>query len=152
MGKAQFAQKVEPVLNEQLSQLISRYTEEGRIKEKGEILAIMYNDHLTLEQKRQTKELMYNIDELDSHLRRIEELFVQSSKGYHSKMEILTKRSEDHKKLLEEKIEELEKVIQVQKEQLNEKTIALYETNKQLEKLQKKLKTFESRTTEYQKH
>ncbi|MFT9494596.1 MULTISPECIES: hypothetical protein [Bacillota] len=149
MGKAQFAQKVEPVLNEQLSQLINRYTEEGRIKEKGEILALMYNDHLTLEQKRQAKELMFNTDELDNHLRRIEEIFLQSSKGYHSKMEIMTKRYEDQKKLLEEKIEELEKVIQVQKEHLNEKIIALYEANKQLEKLQKKLKGSESKNFQH---
>jgi hypothetical protein len=32
---------------------------EGRIKEKGEILDILYQDHIASKQKRQLKELMY---------------------------------------------------------------------------------------------
>ncbi|MDD9309821.1 hypothetical protein PUS82_00550 [Cytobacillus firmus] len=139
MGKAQFAQKVDPGLHERLGQLISQYTAEGRIKEKGEILDILYQDHIASEQKRQLKELMYAA-EVEGLLGRIEELFLQSSKSFQTQIGLFTKRTEEEKQLLQNKIEELENIIQVQKQQLSEKTIALYEAGKQLEKCQNRMK------------
>lgn len=85
------------------------------------------------------------IEDLDGHLRRIEELFIQNDKRYRSRLEVITKQNLNQVTLLEKKITELEQVIQVQKDQLNEKTIILYETNKELTKLQKKLISMDSK-------
>lgn len=136
MGKAQFAQKVDPGLHERLGQLINQYAAEGRIKEKGEILDILYEDHIASEQKRQLKDLMH-ASEIGGLLGRIEELFLQSSKSFQTQIGLFTKRTIEEQQLLQKKIEELENIIQVQKQQLSEKTIALYEASKQLEKYKK---------------
>lgn len=139
MGKAQFAQKVDPSLHDKLSQLIDQYSEDGRIKEKGEILSILYQDHMASEKKRQLKELMFAA-EIQSLLERIEEVFLQSSKSMQLQIELMAKRHEDEKNLFQSKIIDLENVIEVQKQQLHEKTITIYETQKQLDKCQNKQK------------
>lgn len=58
MGKAQFAQKGEPELVNQLTELIDLYIKEGRIKEKGDILNLLYSDHQAAEERRIAKEFV----------------------------------------------------------------------------------------------
>jgi hypothetical protein len=139
VGKSQFAQKVEPELGEQLNHLISKYSDEGRIKEKGELLSLLYRDHLILEQKRNTRNLINDAELLDGHLKRIEEIFIESAKGFRSQLDIINESHGAEIKLLQQKIAEDKKTIEVLKMQLNEKSIKVYEINKVVEKLEKKV-------------
>ncbi|MDX8367156.1 hypothetical protein [Cytobacillus sp. IB215665] len=139
MGKMQFAQKIDPNLNENLSNLIDQYVGDGRIKEKGEIVNLMYDDHLSLENKRNQLSNVENADDLDGHLRRIEELFKQSAISYHSRLDVMQKEHSDQVQHLRMKITELEGVVEVYKKQLTEKTIEIHELNKDREKLRKKI-------------
>lgn len=145
MAKSQFAQKIEPELNEQLDELIKQYTQEGRIKDKGDIVSMMYKDHLELEQKRQSKNMLNGLEEVESLLRRIEELFIQGEKGYISKLGMQIKKQQEQNELHMKNEEEKNKVITLLKDQLNEKTIQLYEANKELKKSQTKLKALEEK-------
>jgi septal ring factor EnvC (AmiA/AmiB activator) len=139
MGKISFGQKVEPQLQQNLNTLIEDYMKEGRIKEKGEIFHLLYNDHLSAESKRESFEKVHNAEELNGHLKRIDDLFLQAARDYLSQIAVYKKEYEDQIDFLKQINEKLEGAIKIQREQLKDKTIELYEMEKNIKKLEKKL-------------
>jgi hypothetical protein len=75
---------------------------------KGNILQLLYNDHLALERKRELYEQILNVD-------------------------------------LNHKIEKLEEVVSLQRDQLKDKTIEMYELEKMIKKYEKKSKKNEKK-------
>lgn len=138
MGKEQYAQKVDPYVKAALEGLTQQYISDNRIQEKGEMISLLYNDHLEREKERSIVGSISKGDVLSSYLKRIAELFLSSAREHDSIIEMLTSNHQEEIEFLEMKTKKLEGTVSELTRQLEEKTIEKKNAEVTIQKLKKK--------------
>ena len=138
MGKEQYAQKVDPYVKAAIEGLTQQYISDNRIHEKGEMISLLYNDHLEREKERLIVNSISKGDVLSSYLKRIAELFLSSAREHDSIIEMLTSNHQEEIEFLEMKVKKLEGTVSELTRQLEEKTIEKKDAEVTIQKLKKK--------------
>lgn len=138
MGKEQYAQKVDPYVKAAIEGLTQQYISDNRIHEKGEMISLLYNDHLEREKERLIVNSISKGDVLSSYLKRIAELFLSSAREHDSIIEMLTSNHQGEIEFLEMKVKKLEGTVSELTRQLEEKTIEKKDAEVTIQKLKKK--------------
>lgn len=138
MGKEQYAQKVDPYVKAAIEGLTQQYISDDRIQEKGEMISLLYNDHLEREKERLIVNSISKGDVLSSYLKRIAELFLSSAREHDSNIEMLTSNHQEEIEFLEMKMKKLEGTVSELTRQLEEKTIEKKNAEVTIQKLKRK--------------
>lgn len=132
-------QKVTPKTLDNYNERIDLYLRTGRITKKGEIFELLYEDHMEIERKRLFLETCSDISkELFITLERVQGLLIRETEHFLTQKERMEKEHRNQVAWRDNRISELEKIIQGYKKDLEEKIIENAEIKKGLERIRKR--------------